>query len=312
MSDYGVLNRFLDLLEHRVYSSLVHIDCEQTIPVAVLESLDVGVPLFETLLHDFFTVLSSLDKTVFDRPILRRRHLHVVEFACVPINHASAQFLNAFLARLIEDTAETWLDSHGLEQVNLLLSLGEPVQYPAVQSTVALVEPLVDHTKQYFIWNSHTRLDCLLHLDLDGWILLSLSKQDLLWANRDKPERVSDHARLGGAPRTGWPDDEHSGGSPRGVASELKSKHSSKIVNNVILELISALVLEDELVECRRNRIHVHLLIFIQFARNLIHGLPIKARVYSLDFLLERCHRNRSWDIQVDELVRDDCHLLKR
>ena len=89
------------------------------------------------------------------------------------------------------------------------------------------------------------------------------------------------------------------------------AEHAGEIVGDFVLGLVSAVHFVDELVEGLGDGIHVDFALLVHFLGNLVGHITVDVLVSGNQVLLDASECSVLPDLQVDELVGDDTHLLE-
>ena len=287
-------------------------DGEEAVFVVLFEHRDVIGPGLVSLADEVLGVARQTLQAQVLALELRLVYLCVEELAGHGVYASGLQLVDRLVHRLLEHAHQVGVDAHGLEEVHLGFGLGETVQDPTVDTTITLADSLINQAKDDLIWNWLASLRGLLQLHFDGRVLFCLSSEDLLSTHVDKSESVSDHLGLGGAART-WGSDEHDlGRATRGVVAVANSEHTGQVVSNLVLWLLRAVNGVDELVEGILDSCHVDLVLLVHPLGDLISVITVDILVLRHQVLLDLGQGGMLPNLQVDELVGNDAHLLER
>ena len=137
---HGVLDGICDQVGDMLWVDIC-LNSEKDLLVGIFNAGDSLVPISITLLDHAFSVFFHLDKSLC--LLWGRRNLaDVNNITSFSIDSSVRKSIDAYLLRLFKHAHERWLNLHRLEQVNLLLSLREPIKDPSVHSAVSLPQSL--------------------------------------------------------------------------------------------------------------------------------------------------------------------------
>jgi len=152
----------------------------------------------------------------------------------------------------------------------------------------------------------------LLHLHLHSGVSLLLDLEQISGAHIDESILLSHDLRLGGATGSRGSEEDDPRRSSGSTVAVSDPEDAGQIVGNVALRLVSGVVLVDKLVESVHDGAVVQLEFVPDLAGDVVQLRSIQRLVNVNAVLLDSGERELLADVQHDELVRDDAHLLQR
>ena len=89
------------------------------------------------------------------------------------------------------------------------------------------------------------------------------------------------------------------------------TEHTSKVICNLVLRLVLAVHIVDELVECFSDSVHIDFIFHVNAFGKIICHVTVHILTRGDQVLLDARKRVVLFDLQVDDFVRDDSHTLQ-
>ena len=195
-SVHWVLDCLLDYTSNFHYSS-VTLHRLDAVLVILFQYGEILGPLLVPGADHSLLIFLQLDQSLQLSWISWLGNLHVEVLPSHWVNPSIGALADTLVSILLKDAHKAWLDSHGLEQVDLRLRLRESIKDPSIDAAVALAYSLIYQSQQDLIRDRFTLVGSLLDLNLDWWVPLSLFLEDLLWTDQNKTESFRGDLSLG-------------------------------------------------------------------------------------------------------------------